>query len=118
MPRALITGITGQDGSYLAELLLDKGYEVCGMVRRSSTESYERIEHLRDRLTFAMMVGVPVIQLLLFGYAINADPKALPTAVVAGENSELSVLEVSLSADVEALVSPITEPAKNAISTR
>ena len=53
MPRALITGITGQDGSYLAELLLDKGYEVCGMVRRSSTESYERIEHLRDRLTFA-----------------------------------------------------------------
>ena len=53
MPRALITGITGQDGSYLAELLLDKGYEVCGVVRRSSTESYERIEHLRDRLTFA-----------------------------------------------------------------
>jgi len=53
VPRALITGITGQDGSYLAELLLDKGYEVCGMVRRASTESYERIEHLRDRLTFA-----------------------------------------------------------------
>ena len=50
MPRALITGITGQDGSYLAELLLDKGYEVCGVVRRSSTESYERIDHLRDRL--------------------------------------------------------------------
>ena len=53
MPRALITGITGQDGSYLAELLLDKGYEVWGVVRRSSTESYERIEHLRDRLHFA-----------------------------------------------------------------
>jgi GDPmannose 4,6-dehydratase len=49
--RALITGITGQDGSYLAELLLDKGYEVHGMVRRSSTEKFERIEHLRDRLT-------------------------------------------------------------------
>jgi GDPmannose 4,6-dehydratase len=48
---ALITGITGQDGSYLAELLLDKGYEVHGMVRRSSTERFERIEHLRDRLT-------------------------------------------------------------------
>jgi GDPmannose 4,6-dehydratase len=48
---ALITGITGQDGSYLAELLLDKGYEVHGMVRRSSTEAFERIEHLRDRLT-------------------------------------------------------------------
>jgi GDPmannose 4,6-dehydratase len=50
--RALITGITGQDGSYLAELLLDKGYEVWGVVRRASTESYERIEHLRDRLRF------------------------------------------------------------------
>ena len=50
MPTALITGITGQDGSYLAELLLDKGYEVWGMVRRSSTESYERIDHLRDRI--------------------------------------------------------------------
>jgi GDPmannose 4,6-dehydratase len=49
--RALITGITGQDGSYLAELLLDKGYEVHGMVRRSSTETFERIEHLRNRLT-------------------------------------------------------------------
>src|SRR3712207_803741 len=48
--RALITGITGQDGSYLAELLLDRGYEVHGMVRRASTEKFERIEHLRDRL--------------------------------------------------------------------
>jgi GDPmannose 4,6-dehydratase len=48
---ALITGITGQDGSYLAELLLDKGYEVHGMVRRASTEKSERIEHLRDRIT-------------------------------------------------------------------
>jgi len=48
--RALITGITGQDGSYLAELLLDKGYEVHGMVRRSSTENFERIDHLTDRV--------------------------------------------------------------------
>ncbi len=47
---ALITGITGQDGSYLAELLLDKGYKVYGMVRRSSTESFERIEHIREQL--------------------------------------------------------------------
>ena len=51
MKRALITGITGQDGSYLAELLLDKGYEVHGMVRRASTEKFDRIEHLRDRIT-------------------------------------------------------------------
>jgi GDPmannose 4,6-dehydratase len=48
---ALITGITGQDGSYLADLLLEKGYEVHGMVRRASTEKFERIEHLRERVT-------------------------------------------------------------------
>ncbi|MHB2001080.1 MAG: GDP-mannose 4,6-dehydratase [Solirubrobacteraceae bacterium] len=48
---ALITGITGQDGSYLAELLLEKGYDVHGLVRRSSTEKFDRIEHLRDRIT-------------------------------------------------------------------
>jgi GDPmannose 4,6-dehydratase len=48
---ALITGITGQDGSYLAELLLEKGYDVHGMVRRASTEKFERIEHIRDRIT-------------------------------------------------------------------
>ncbi len=49
--RALITGITGQDGSYLAELLLEKGYEVHGMVRRSSTEKFDRIDHIRDRIS-------------------------------------------------------------------
>jgi len=49
--RALITGVTGQDGSYLAELLLEQGYEVHGMVRRASTEKFERIEHLRERIT-------------------------------------------------------------------
>jgi GDPmannose 4,6-dehydratase len=49
--RALITGITGQDGSYLAELLLEKGYEVVGMVRRSSAPNVWRIEHLLDRIT-------------------------------------------------------------------
>jgi GDPmannose 4,6-dehydratase len=49
---ALITGITGQDGSYLAELLLSKGYRVCGMVRRSSNDSLQRLEHLRDRIDF------------------------------------------------------------------
>ena len=49
--RAVITGITGQDGSYLAELLLDKGYEVTGVIRRLSQPNYERIEHLLDRVT-------------------------------------------------------------------
>ncbi|GAB1471015.1 GDP-mannose 4,6-dehydratase [Chloroflexota bacterium] len=51
MPTAIITGITGQDGSYLAELLLSKGYQVVGMVRRSSTVNFERIEHLLDNIT-------------------------------------------------------------------
>jgi len=48
--RALITGVTGQDGSYLAEFLLDQGYQVCGMVRRSSTVTFERIAHIQDRI--------------------------------------------------------------------
>lgn len=50
MKRALVTGITGQDGSYLAEFLLEKGYEVIGMVRRASTESFERIDHIKDKI--------------------------------------------------------------------
>ena len=49
--RALITGITGQDGSYLAEFLLEQGYEVIGMIRRSSTVNFERIKHIQDRIT-------------------------------------------------------------------
>ena len=49
LKKALITGITGQDGSYLAEFLLLKGYEVYGMVRRSSTINFERISHIQDR---------------------------------------------------------------------
>src|SRR5487761_2772344 len=51
--RALITGITGQDGSYLAELLLHEGYEVIGMVRRTSTVNFDRVAHIQDLLTFA-----------------------------------------------------------------
>ena len=54
---ALITGITGQDGSYLAELLLDKGYHVVGLHRRSSTVTFERISHLIDRIT--LVAGRP-----------------------------------------------------------
>jgi len=66
-PRALITGITGQDGSYLAELLLDKGYEVVGMLRRSSTVNFERIAHFQDRVTLAqgdLLDEVSMINLL------------------------------------------------------
>ena len=51
MPTALITGVTGQDGSYLAEFLLEKGYEVIGMVRRSSTVNFERIRHIQNDIT-------------------------------------------------------------------
>src|ERR1700733_6350960 len=51
MKRALITGVTGQDGSYLAEWLLEQGYEVHGVVRRSSTEGSDRIHHLQGRIT-------------------------------------------------------------------
>ena len=51
MKKALITGITGQDGSYLAELLLSKGYQVTGMVRRASTETFDRIAHFKDQVT-------------------------------------------------------------------
>ena len=54
---ALITGVTGQDGSYLAELLLEKGYDVHGMVRRSSTEKRERIEHLNGNPNFHLHYG-------------------------------------------------------------
>ena len=53
--RALVTGITGQDGSYLADFLLAKGYEVHGTVRRSSVERFERIQHIRDRVTLHQM---------------------------------------------------------------
>ncbi len=66
-PRALITGITGQDGSYLAELLLDNGYEVVGMVRRSSTLNFERIAHIQDRVTLVsgdLLDEVSMIRLL------------------------------------------------------
>ena len=53
MSTALITGITGQDGSYLAEFLLSKGYRVVGMVRRSSTVTFQRIEHIQDQIELA-----------------------------------------------------------------
>jgi GDPmannose 4,6-dehydratase len=65
--RALITGITGQDGSYLAEFLIDKGYEVIGMVRRSSTINFERIEHIQDKITIVsgdLMDQISIIDII------------------------------------------------------
>jgi len=67
MPKALITGITGQDGSYLAEFLLEKGYEVIGMVRRSSTVNFDRIRQIQDRITIVqgdLLDQVSLIDLL------------------------------------------------------
>ncbi|MFN2251552.1 MAG: GDP-mannose 4,6-dehydratase [Anaerolineae bacterium] len=67
MPTALITGITGQDGSHLAEFLLEKGYEVVGMVRRTSTVSFDRIQHFQDRVTLTpgdMLDEVSLIHIL------------------------------------------------------
>jgi len=65
--RALITGITGQDGSYLAEFLLEQGYDVVGMIRRSSTVNFERIRHIQDKVTLAtgdLLDEVSLINLL------------------------------------------------------
>jgi GDPmannose 4,6-dehydratase len=73
--KALITGITGQDGSYLAELLLEKGYDVFGMVRRASTENFERIDHLTDRITLVQA------DLLDPSSLIEALEEARPTEV-------------------------------------
>jgi GDPmannose 4,6-dehydratase len=73
MARALITGVTGQDGSYLAELLLEKGYEVFGVVRRASTENFARIEHLRERLT--LIQADLLDQLSLIGVLEKVQPE-------------------------------------------
>jgi len=70
--RALITGITGQDGSYLAELLLDKGYEIFGFVRRAATPSTERIDHLLDRLT--LITGEMTDQTSLIDAVAQSQP--------------------------------------------
>jgi GDPmannose 4,6-dehydratase len=74
-PRALITGITGQDGSYLAELLLEKGYDVVGVVRRTSTPNFERIRHLEERIT---LVGADLTDQTSL---VNAISEYRPTEV-------------------------------------
>src|SRR3989454_5246688 len=73
MPTGLITGITGQDGSYLAELLLEKGYRVVGMVRRASTENFERVAHLRDRIELRQADLVDQLSLIDLLRAVQPD---------------------------------------------
>lgn len=102
---ALITGITGQDGSYLTELLLSKGYEVFGVVRRSSTESYERIEHLRDRIHLVQADLLDQYSLIEALRAANPDevynlaaqsfvPTSWAQAVLTGEFTALGVTKM------------------------
>ncbi len=71
--KALITGVTGQDGSYLAEFLLAKGYEVHGMVRRSSTETFDRIGHIRDRIRFVQADLLDQLSLIEMLEAVQPD---------------------------------------------
>ncbi len=103
--RALITGITGQDGSYLAELLLDEGYEVFGMVRRSSTVNFERIATIQDRLT--LVPGDLLDEVSLIGILREHKPTEIynlaaqsfvPTSwsqpVLTGETTALGVTRI------------------------
>ena len=105
MPKALITGITGQDGSYLAEFLLEKGYEVIGVVRRTSTVNFDRICHIQDRLT--LVQGDLLDQACLIGileehhpdevYNLAAQsfvPTSWKQAVFTGEVTALGVTRI------------------------
>lgn len=75
--RALITGITGQDGSYLAEFLLEKGYEVFGMVRRSSTENFERIKRIRDKVKLVQADLIDQVSMIKIIDEIRPDRKSV-----------------------------------------
>jgi GDPmannose 4,6-dehydratase len=103
--RALITGITGQDGSYLAELLLEQGYEVIGVARRSSTVNFERIFHIQDKITLAtgdLLDEVSVINLLreyrpveVYNLAAQSFvPTSWSQPVLTGEVTALGVTRV------------------------
>jgi GDPmannose 4,6-dehydratase len=103
--RALITGITGQDGSYLAEFLLDQGYEIFGMVRRSSTVTFERIAHLQDRITLVfadLLDQVSMIEVLrtcepdeVYNLAAQSFvPTSFSQPVLTGEVTGLGVTRI------------------------
>ena len=73
MKKVLITGITGQDGSYLADMLLEKGYKVYGMVRRSSVEKLDRIEHIRDKINFVQADLLDQLSIITIIKQVNPD---------------------------------------------
>src|SRR5262245_53928997 len=105
MKTAIITGITGQDGSYLAEFLLEKGYDVHGVVRRSSTENFERIAHLEGRLTLHQADLLDQLSLIDVLKAVRPDevynlaaqsfvPTSWKQPVLTGEYTALGVTRV------------------------
>ena len=105
MPKALITGITGQDGSYLAEFLLDQGYEVIGMVRRTSTVNFDRLRHFQDRIVVVqgdLLDQVSLINILsehrpdeVFNLAAQSFvPTSFSQPVLTGEFTALGVTRV------------------------
>jgi GDPmannose 4,6-dehydratase len=105
MPKALITGITGQDGSYLAEFLLTKGYKIVGMVRRSSTETFERIAHLMDKIELYQADLLDQVSLINMLETVQPDevynlaaqsfvPTSFTQPVLTGEFTALGVTRV------------------------
>jgi GDPmannose 4,6-dehydratase len=105
MPKALITGITGQDGSYLAEFLLEKGYEVVGMVRRTSTVNFGRIDHIQDQVTLVqgdLLDQVSLIDILqehrpqeVYNLAAQSFvPTSFKQPVLTGEFTALGVTRI------------------------
>ncbi|MGH7395680.1 MAG: GDP-mannose 4,6-dehydratase, partial [Candidatus Methylomirabilales bacterium] len=105
MRRALITGITGQDGSYMAEFLLEKGYQVFGMVRRASTENFERIEHIKEKIALVQADLLDQLSLITLLKTVEpheiynlASQSFVPTSweqpVLTGEFTALGVTRV------------------------
>lgn len=90
--RALITGITGQDGSYLAELLLEKGYEVHGLIRRSSTFNTSRIDHIyRDRHEVSLFLSAFNVSASAFMNIISIIPISFPYTLLLPTSSQTGV---------------------------
>jgi len=105
MKKALITGITGQDGSYLADLLLEKGYDVYGMVRRSSTETFDRIGHIKDKITLVQADLLDQLSLIKIMETVQPDevynlaamsfvPTSWSQPVLTGEFTAIGVTRV------------------------
>ena len=105
MKKALVTGITGQDGSYLAELLLAKGYDVFGMVRRASTETFERIAPFKDRLTLVQADLLDELSLIKLMEEVQPDeiynlaamsfvPTSWSQPILTGEFTAIGVVRV------------------------